>query len=330
MKKFKKDGIILVIITGIILFLVLKDDFYSIIDLFTHANFIWIFFAFFLQIIYFLFESLAFDQIIKSYDQNHSFFKTFKLNLVTKFFNGITPFSTGGQPMQVYFLKKEGFRVTKATNMIIQNFILYQLSLVSVGTIAISLNFFFHYFDRIPFLRYLVTCGFIINALVMLFSFLVSFSNRFNQRLLQVGIFLGTKVRLIKNREKTEEKWMERCNDFHQGATYIVNHKWLCFKGYLYNVLGLLVYYAIPYFIIKALGFSIPFIPAIVASSYVLIIGSFVPIPGASGGIEYGFLQFFGNFVGGSILSATLLIWRTITYYLPMVVGAIILNLRKD
>ena len=65
----------------------------------------------------------------------------------------------------------------------------------------------------------------------------------------------------------------------------------------------------------------------ITSSAYVLLIGAFVPIPGGSGGIEYGFLSFFGNFLSKSRLSAVLLIWRFITYYMPMIIGAIAFNL---
>jgi uncharacterized protein (TIRG00374 family) len=57
--------------------------------------------------------------------------------------------------------------------------------------------------------------------------------------------------------------------------------------------------------------------------------GSFVPIPGASGGIEYGFTQFFGNFIGLNMIGAVLIIWRTITYYLGIIIGAILFNFEK-
>ena len=63
---------------------------------------------------------------------------------------------------------------------------------------------------------------------------------------------------------------------------------------------------------------------AIITSAYIMIIGSFVPIPGATGGLEYGFVQFYGNFFTGSILSATMLVWRFITYYCGIIAGAII------
>ena len=68
---------------------------------------------------------------------------------------------------------------------------------------------------------------------------------------------------------------------------------------------------------------------AIVASAYTLIIGSFVPIPGGTGGIEYGFLRFFGTFNTGATLSAILLIWRFITYYLGMILGGILFSTEK-
>lgn len=332
MKKFKKNGIILIILTCIILFVILKDDFTSIIDLLKNASPLWLSVACLLQIAVFWFESLAFDQIIKSYNPSHPFKKTFQLTLITKFFNGITPFSTGGQPMQVHYLRKDGFRLTKATNIIMQNFILYQLALITVGSFAVIMNFFYNYFAKIPFLQYLVTLGFFINVMVMVILFVVSFSNRFNKTIINFGLNVLYKFHIIKDKESQKDRWMERCNDFHEGATYIKEHKVLCIKGFVYNVIALLCFYMIPFFLFKALDESIVLhlVPTIVASSYVLIIGSFVAIPGASGGIEYGFLEFFSNFIKGSLLPATLLIYRAITYYLPMIIGAIILNFRKE
>ena len=67
----------------------------------------------------------------------------------------------------------------------------------------------------------------------------------------------------------------------------------------------------------------------IITSAYVMLIGSFVPIPGGSGGLEYGFIAFFGNFVSGGKLTAAMLIWRFITYYLGIIAGAVIMNIKE-
>ena len=86
-----------------------------------------------------------------------------------------------------------------------------------------------------------------------------------------------------------------------------------------------------PLFIVYAMGNFTAFTPGIgiVTSAYIMIIGSFVPIPGATGGLEYGFIQFYGNFVSGSILAAMMLVWRFITYYFGIIVGAIALNVKR-
>ena len=99
----------------------------------------------------------------------------------------------------------------------------------------------------------------------------------------------------------------------------------------LYNFIALCFLYLIPLFILYAMGNFNSFNAgiAIVTSAYVMIIGSFVPIPGGTGGLEYGFVQFYGNFITGSKLSAMMLVWRFITYYFAMIVGAIALNIKK-
>ena len=60
-----------------------------------------------------------------------------------------------------------------------------------------------------------------------------------------------------------------------------------------------------------------------------MLIGNFIPIPGATGGIEYSFLQFFGIFTTGAILTGGMLLWRFVTYFLAMIIGFVALVFRK-
>jgi len=88
------------------------------------------------------------------------------------------------------------------------------------------------------------------------------------------------------------------------------------------------LFYLIPFFVFKSfdLNINIGIFEVIVCSSFTLLIGNFVPIPGGSGGIEFGFMQFFSSFVSNSILASALIIWRFITYYLGIIVGGISLS----
>lgn len=332
MKHTKRNAIIIALVTVVVLYFVLKDNFASVMTELQRANPIWITVAVLTIIVYCFIQSLALHLIIRNYKKDYPYKKTLQLTYITNFFNGITPFSTGGQPMQVYLLKKDGIKIETGTNIIMQNFILYQLALVAYGIIALGLNYLFQIFPHIPVLGDLIIVGFTINTLIMVGLFVISFSKKFNKWLINLGIKILSKLKIVKDLEKTKQEWDNHLETFHEGATSLWKNKKVCIQSFIYQFLSLTCYYILPFFVLKALGVTneITMVEAIVSSAYVLIIGSFVPIPGASGGIEYGFLQFFGTFVTGSILSAGLIVWRFISYYLLMIIGGITLSFRKD
>ena len=88
--------------------------------------------------------------------------------------------------------------------------------------------------------------------------------------------------------------------------------------------------YIVPIFIFESLkNVDITFMQAFTASSFVMILGNIIPIPGATGGIEYSFMQFFGKFVKGALLSSGMLLWRFTTYLLGLIVGSVVLMFKK-
>ncbi len=332
MKKFRNNGIILLLITIIVLYFVMKDNFVSIIHELSKVNILWFILALIVVLLYVFFQAKGLYEIIKVYDKKYKWHQALKLQFMTNFFNGITPFSTGGQPLQVYILKRDGIRATNGTNIIMQNFILYQCALVLYGIVALGINALTGMFSSLPVLRSLIVLGFGINTAVLVGLFVISFTKKLNHWVMEKGIQMLAKMHLVKNSKETEEKWEERLTTFHNGAKALFRNRKTLLKGFLYQVLGLTCLYILPYFVFQALGADphISALVAIVASAYIWIIGAFVPIPGASGGIEYGFLQFFGVFLGGGILSAGLIIWRFLSYYLLMIIGGIVLSFYKE
>jgi len=329
MKNLRKNSILLLLITAVVVVFVLKDDFPDIMKSVMNSNLLYLLIALFIFALGLLFEAKAYQEIIEEYNHSYTLWQAYKMLIITKFFNGITPFSSGGQPMQVYLLKRDGIRITKATNIIIQNFIIYQAALVSVGVFAVAVNHFNPIFEA-TLLKHLVRVGFIMNTLVMIGLVIISVSSRFNHFILRKTIWLLDKLHLIKGADKVLARWEERVNDFHEGTDYLKRNPFLCVRTYLYNIIYLVLVYSMPFFVILGLNHGsmegVTVLKVIVANAYVAIMGAFVPIPGASGGIEFGYFKFFGNFVKGPILKASLLLWRTISYYIPMVVGGILFN----
>jgi len=120
---------ILILITGCVLYFSLKDDFSNIIHEIFTLNPIWFLLAILFVIFYWLFKTIEVYHVICNFKQDYTFKQTLRLMLSTQFFNAITPFASGGQPFQIYMLNKSGVKITDSANIIIQNYIVYQIPL---------------------------------------------------------------------------------------------------------------------------------------------------------------------------------------------------------
>jgi uncharacterized protein (TIRG00374 family) len=228
-------------------------------------------------------------------------------------------------------LRNSGIKVGPATNIIIQDFLMYQLALITIGLLSIIGNQIFHFFEISSGLYTLLMLGFIINIIVGLCLLFISFSRKFNNFIGELIIKIGAKVKIIKNKEKVIESWREKLDEFHESAKIFKKRKILFLECFIFNVLALLSYYIIPFFIFlsfdKDITITVP--KVIISSAFVLLVGNFVPIPGGSGGIEYSFSKIFGSFLNDSLIVSGLIIWRAITYYLGIIIGAITLAFYK-
>ena len=334
MKKSLKKNlniILLISITLLVLYFSLKDNFKETVTQIFTMNIWYLLVALILLVLYWVFRSYPMYTFCKKINKDFKYLSSIQLTLRTQFFNAVTPFATGGQPYQIYHLKQLGIDYASSTSVVLQNFIVYQIALVLLGIVALISNQIFDIFKNAELLQRLIALGFIINALVIIVMFVVAFSKKMNKVIIGFGIKVLTKLRLVKDKEKKLKEWDENINRFNECANILLKDKITFIKNIVYNFIALCCLYLIPLFILYAMGQFNSFSAgvSIVTCAYIMIIGSFVPIPGATGGLEFGFVQFFGNFITGSKLSAMMLVWRFITYYFGMIVGAIALNIKK-
>lgn len=330
-KKYKINIIILILVSILIMYFAFKDDFSSTINYLSNANLLWIILAIVFMALNLVFQSLSIFSFLKQVKSDYKFKDAFLLMLYAQFFNAITPFSSGGQPFQMYILKKQGIKVTDSGNILLQNFFTFQLSLIIMGTFSIIIN---HIFGIIPngiLLKKFVITGYIINIIVLFIIGFAIIAKKLNTELFNKIINFIFKFKFIKDKDKIKDTILQKIDDFYNSAIYFKNNKKILILSSMYNILSLICLYTIPFFIFLSIGEydSINILQSIVCSGYTFLIGSFVPIPGGTGGLEYGFVQFFQNFTVGATLSACMILWRFITYYLGMILGFVSLLFYK-
>ena len=330
MKNNKKNIIIIVILSLLVIYLALKDNFAEKIHYLFSINPIFLIISFLFIIVYWLLKGIALFYCVSQVDKKYTIRDGIKLLITTQLFHAITPFATGGQPWQIYRLKKDGIPISKSTNVIIEDFIAYQIALVLLGIVAVTLNHLLHILPSNSTLGHLVTIGFVINTLIVIVLFIVSFNKKSNKIIVRGTINVLAKIRIIKDKNKILESTDEAIKQFHDSAKILFKNMKMLLKIILLNFSALLFQYSIPFTLMLGLGIYVNPIYVICTSAYVMLIDSIIPTPGSTGGLEYGFMSFFKYFVKGSKLSIIMIVWRIVTYYFGILVGVIFLNLYKE
>ena len=330
MKNNKRNFIIIFIITAIILYFALKDDFLTKVKYLLSFDIKWIIIAFLLILSYWFLKGLVLYYCASKIKKDYTPKKGILLMVTTQFFHAITPFAAGGQPWQIYKLKKDGLTLGESTNVIIQDFIAYQVALVLLGGCAIISNYIIHIFPSDSLLKKLVTIGFIINTAVVIVLFVVAFSKKWNKKLIDGTITFLSKIKIVKDKEEKLKKSEKFIHNFHKSAIILFKDKFNMFRIISLNFIALIGQYLIPFALFMGLNIYINPLIVIITSAYVMLIGSVVPIPGGTGGLEFSFVAFFQNFIKGPKLSIIMIVWRLITYYFGIFIGAIALSIKKE
>jgi len=332
-KKIRRNIMIVVVILLVVLFFSLKNEFLDVINVLQNVNITWLLVAIICLFFYFLFGALVLQKMIHALgNYQYSFFKALRMNLLGLFFNGITPSSSGGQPFQIYLMSQEGIDPRKGSCISIQYTILFQIALLIVAFLSIIFNYLFEFFPDIPFVKQLLVIGLIIHSAVVVILLGVSFFPIINRSVIRFVVFLLSKLHLIKDRKKTTKRITEYLNEFYASAKELFKNRKLVIVGIIYQVVSLLFFYSIPLFLMYSIGHTdtMWLLPVIIGTSYVNVIGAFIPSPGGAGGFEFAFLKFFGYYFTGPILTTVMLLWRFVTYYLVLLVGGCVLIFYKN
>ena len=143
--------LVLIFITILVLYFSLKDNFSESINQIFTMNIWYLLIAFGLLMLFWIFRSYPMYTFCKKINKDFKYSSSFQLTLRTQFFNAVTPFATGGQPYQIYYLKQAGIDYASSTSVVLENFIVYQIALVTLGLVALitskvsSARFYYEY-----------------------------------------------------------------------------------------------------------------------------------------------------------------------------------------
>ena len=257
-----------------------------------------------------------------------------KTSLTGKYYDNITPFSSGGQPFQIHYLHKKGLTGGESTAVIFIKFCFNILLLLAISMCLMVFNkdalytYVTNESQRNWFLV-LGWVGFALNCSIPLLIIAFAVFPKLMETLTRWFLTLGHKMKLIKSKDAIVLRAKRVASDF-RSAFVIMFHKPLhaicltvCCLGELFLSMML------PYFVVVALAgnavtpsWDLMF-AIMTLNVYVSMTVTAVPTPGNSGALESAFLLILTS-VAESVLFWSVFSWRFLSYYTFIIIGVCI------
>ena len=255
---------------------------------------------------------------------------SYKSTVICRFYDCVTPLSTGGQPFQIYYLNKRGLNGSTASSVPLSKYVYAQLVFIVYTGIILLISVFAH----MPINTFLLTLswiGLILNALIIFAVFFLSISKKFAPRLM-IGILkLGSKMRLVKDYRVTFRKLMRTVKEYTATFKMFMKSGWNAFFQVLLSIIYLTAMYTIPFVIYCMFNTDVTvsiWFQLLVLQVVCDLAISFIPLPGGAGTAELSFGALFSEYFKKSATGITvwaMLFWRILTYYGYLLQGAILL-----
>ncbi|MDD3304059.1 MAG: lysylphosphatidylglycerol synthase transmembrane domain-containing protein [Clostridia bacterium] len=317
--------IILLIFIGMFIYMISVDGIDNILNLLKTSDYRWVGVGLVCIIIYWMTEALCLHIPFKKMFKGQKFANTFRISMLGQLFNNITPFSSGGQPIQAYEMSKDGKKMSDSLSILVMKFIISQTTLV-VFT-AIVLIFQFEYFaSLVSNFLFLAIFGFTVNIAAIVFIFMIGINKKLVLGMLKPIYKLLGRLKIFKNVDERIEKLVISIDDFSNQFALMKKEKWMIVKMALISMIQFMAYYYITYAVYRAFGNSgVSVFSIIPAQAFLMMIMAFTPVPGAGIAAEGGFLLLFNSMFEKGTINMSILFWRVYTFYLPILIGSLFL-----
>ena len=281
--------------------------------------------ALMLMIAYWALEALATQIVLNKVSPGQKYKHTYLTTMIGQYYNCVTPFASGGQPVQAYYMSRYGVPASASISVLMSRLILYHIAETLYCLVVLVLRFDFFTDDLAPLMA-LALVGFCVCSAFIVFLLLVSFCKDFTMKVIRKTIFFLGKIHILKNPQKKCDAIEDSMNASFNNMKFIMKEPLMLVKVIAVTLMQLTVYFAISYVIFRGFGETgSDFLTVISCQAFVYMISAFMPMPGAMGASEGCYAGYFSHvYSDATLVPVSTFIWRFLTFYLPIIVGIIL------
>ena len=241
--------------------------------------------------------------------------------LLGRYYDSVTPAAIGGQPFQIYYMRKN----SKMPDGVSTSIPIFGMISGQIGFIIIAvLCFLFGSLSINNAMLIGTACfGLLFYAFWPVTVMIATFLPGATAELINVVMKFLAKIKIVKNKKAMISKVEYEVNEYAKSVRRILKTKGLFIKTVAMSVAFHILISMIPFFVLTAFGGNVDFLPCFVTTVAVTSAVYFVPTPGNAGAAEGTFYVVFSALSSGYIFWA-MLVWRFFSYYIYVLMGPII------
>ncbi|MCR5665965.1 MAG: flippase-like domain-containing protein [Eubacterium sp.] len=277
-----------------------------------------------MMLLFSFFEGLNMYRVLKLAGYPVTLWTTWKYAIVGFFYSGITPSSSGGQPMQIYYMYQDNIRLSHALGAVIMQLFGHEAANALFGLVGfIALNHMI--VGTIGHLKYLVCFGILINVAYFFFLALCLFSQK---AITLIKTFLTWFIGLFDRKKsgKLQKKIGNILDEYSSLHDLIKQDRTIAIKTIITAILQFICLYSIPAIVYFGFGYTdFNFFEIELLQGVIFISVGFIPIPGSAGVSEGMTLMLFRLLYPAATLGGAVLLGRCLSMYFTLILYCIIL-----
>ncbi len=288
-----------------------------------NANWLYLVYAVVCMLGFILFEGLAVLAICRVLGYRRGLRSGIIYSASDIYFSAITPSATGGQPVSMWFMIKDGVSGTASLVALVVNVGIYTVARLLVGVVALAINPEM-FFGFTPTAKTLIVCGFAILVVLAVFFVLILYKERWVHGIAAAGLKILSKLRLVKYPGRLNRKLQKSTAKYKECSALIGKHKGMMLLALLLNLLQRMSQITVTTFACLAVGGDWgQAADAWLVQAYTAVGSNCVPVPGAMGVSDYILLDGLDNMMARESAVHLELLARSISFYSMIVICGI-------
>lgn len=307
----------------------------SFLEVMSNANWWYLLLSVFVLVLMMFLDSMKYYVILKTVTPSKTTYPlALKVSLIGKYYDNITPFSSGGQPFQIYHLHKKGLSGGESSSVIMIKYAFNVIFWLSICFVLMAFNVgvldaYVENVERIAWLKVAGWIGFGINLVLPVVIICFAFMPKITGSVVAFFLRIAEKLHIVRNNEDALGHAKRIAYEFRNGFVIMGRKPLRLIALILLSIAEPFLSMTLPYFVVLALGGAsiVPSVQLMFAIMTLNVYSSmsvmFVPTPGNSLAVESLFLYALEKVVVPSVLFWTVLGWRFLSYYSFIIIGLV-------